>query len=136
MEQPSFSRKNTERFEPLDFKDAFSSAMAIMEAQLNQTNVNIETSITTQSIIIMGDQQRLEQVIINLLRNALDAVISIENPEIKVSLKKDKAAIFSEITYSRVLDFKKVYQAVNRPSNTDSIFNNYSMPQNVYDLED
>ena len=91
----SFSRKNTERFEPLDFKDAFSSAMAIMEAQLNQTNVNIETSITTQSIIIMGDQQRLEQVIINLLRNALDAVISIENPEIKMSLKKDKAAIFS-----------------------------------------
>ena len=35
-----------------------------------------------------------------------------------------------------MIDFKKVYQAVNRPSNTDSIFNNYSMPQNVYDLED
>ena len=26
--------------------------------------------------------------------------------------------------------------AVNRPSNTDSIFDNYSMPQNVFDLED
>ena len=25
-----------------------------------------------------------------------------------------------------MIDFKKVYQAVNRPSNTDSIFNNYS----------
>ena len=35
-----------------------------------------------------------------------------------------------------MIDFKKVYQAVNRPSNTDFIFNNYSMPQNVYDLED
>ena len=91
----SFSRKNTERFEPLDFKDAFSSAMAIMEPQLNQTNVNIETSITTQSIIIIADQQRLEQVIINLLRNALDAVMSVEHPEIKMSLKKDKLAIFS-----------------------------------------
>ena len=33
-------------------------------------------------------------------------------------------------------DLEKVYQAVNRPSNTDSISNNYSMPQNVYDLED
>ena len=32
-----------------------------------------------------------------------------------------------------------MYQAVNRPSNTDStglLYNNYSMPQNVYDLED
>ena len=27
---------------------------------------------------------------------------------------------FSEITCSRMIDFKKVYQAVNRPSNTDS----------------
>ena len=91
----SFSRKNTEGFEPLDFKDAFASAIAIMEPQINQTNVNIETSITTQSIIIMGDQQRLEQVIINLLRNALDAVILVKHPEIKISLKKDKTAIFS-----------------------------------------
>ena len=33
-------------------------------------------------------------------------------------------------------DFKKVYQAVNRSSNTDSIFSNYSMPKNVYDQED
>ena len=91
----SFSRKNTESFVPLDFKDAFASAIAIMQPQINQTNVNIETSITTQSIIIMGDQQRLEQVIINLLRNALDAVISVQHPEIKISLKKDKTAIFS-----------------------------------------
>ena len=35
-----------------------------------------------------------------------------------------------------MIDFKKVYQAVNRPSNNDPISNNYSMPQNVYDLED
>ena len=36
-----------------------------------------------------------------------------------------------------MIDFKKVYQAVNRPSNTDSIYsNNYSMPQNIHDMED
>ena len=33
-------------------------------------------------------------------------------------------------------NFQKMQQAVNRPSNTDSIFDNYSMPQNVYDQED
>ena len=36
-----------------------------------------------------------------------------------------------------MIDFKKVYQAVNRPSNTDSIYNNKnSMPQNIHDMED
>ena len=43
----------------------------------------------------MGDQQRLEQVIINLLRNALDAVIGVEQPEIKMSLYEDQSAILS-----------------------------------------
>ena len=91
----SFARKNTESFVPLNFNDAFLSALSIMEPQLKQTNVKIETSLASEPIIIMGDQQRLEQVIINLLRNALDAVVSVEHPEIKMSLYEDQSAIFS-----------------------------------------
>jgi len=91
----SFARKNTESFVPLNFNEAFLSAIAIMEPQLKQTNVKLETFIEPEPIIIMADQQRLEQVIINLLRNALDAVMEIEQPEIKISLNKDTLAIFS-----------------------------------------
>ena len=91
----SFARKNTESFVPLNFNEAFLSAIAIMEPQLKQTNVKIETFIEPEPIIIMADQQRLEQVIINLLRNALDAVMEIEEPEIKISLYKDTSAFFS-----------------------------------------
>ena len=75
----SFARKNTESFVPLNFNDAFQSALSIMEPQLKQTNVKIETSFASEPVIIIGDQQRLEQVIINLLRNALDAVIVLSN---------------------------------------------------------
>ena len=91
----SFARKNTESFVPLNFNDAFQSALSIMEPQLKQTNVKIETSFASEPVIIIGDQQRLEQVIINLLRNALDAVIGVEQPEIKMSLYEDESAIFS-----------------------------------------
>ena len=90
----SFARKNTESFVPLNFNDAFLSALSIMEPQLKQTNVKIETSLASEPIIIMGDQQRLEQVIINLLRNALDAVKNVERPEIKMSLYQNQSAIF------------------------------------------
>ena len=90
----SFARKNTESFVPLNFNEAFLSAIAIMEPQLKQTKVKIETFIEPEPIIIMADQQRLEQVIINLLRNALDAVMEVEEPEIEMSLYKDESAIF------------------------------------------
>ena len=91
----SFARKNTESFVPLNFNEAFLSAIAIMEPQLKQTKVKIETFIESEPVIIMADQQRLEQVIINLLRNALDAVMEVEEPEIEMSLYKDDSAIFS-----------------------------------------
>lgn len=91
----SFARKNTESFVPLNFNDAFLSALTIMEPQLKQTNVKIETFLASEPIIIMGDQQRLEQVIINLLRNAIDAVMGVEQPEIKMSLYEDQSAILS-----------------------------------------
>ena len=90
----SFARKNTESFVPVNFNDAFLSAMAIMEPQLKQAKVKIETLIEPEAVIIMADQQRLEQVIINLLRNALDAVMEVEEPEIKISLYKEESAIF------------------------------------------
>ena len=90
----SFARKNTESFVPVNFNEAFLSAMAIMEPQLKQAQVKIETFIEPEEVIVMADQQRLEQVIINLLRNALDAVMEVEEPEIKISLYKDDSAIF------------------------------------------
>ncbi len=90
----SFARKNTESLVPVNFNEAFLSAMAIMEPQLKQAQVKVKTFIEPEAVIIMADQQRLEQVIINLLRNALDAVIEVEEPEIKISLYKDDSAIF------------------------------------------
>ena len=90
----SFARKNTESFVPVNFNEAFLSAMAIMEPQLKQAQVKIETFIEPKEVIVMADQQRLEQVIINLLRNALDAIMEVEEPEIKISLYKDDSAIF------------------------------------------
>ena len=88
----SFARKNTESFVPLNFNDAILEAMSIMEPQLKQSGIKIDTNIPSEPVLIVGDQQRLEQVIINLIRNAIDAMDDTELPSITISLYKNNSA--------------------------------------------
>jgi len=91
----SFARKNTESFVPLNFNDAILEAMSIMEPQLKQSGIKIDTNIPSEPVLIVGDQQRLEQVIINLIRNAIDALDDTEFPSITISLYKNNSVRFS-----------------------------------------
>lgn len=91
----SFARKNTESFVPLNFNDAILEAMSIMEPQLKQSGIKLDTNIPSEPVLIVGDQQRLEQVIINLIRNAIDALDNTEFPSMTISLYKNNYVSFS-----------------------------------------
>ncbi|MCK0094621.1 ATP-binding protein [Yoonia sp. F2084L] len=82
----SYARKGTEAFEPVDTRAAVSTALALMEPQLKTRAVNIIRTLPDEPVMIMGDRLRLEQVIINLLRNALDATKSAANPTVEILL--------------------------------------------------
>jgi len=82
----SYARKGSDAFEPVDTRAAVSSALAMMEPQLKTRAVDIIRTLPTEPVMIMGDRLRLEQVIINLLRNALDATKTSANPMIEILL--------------------------------------------------
>ena len=66
-----------------------------MEPQLKQSGIKLDTNIPSEPVLIVGDQQRLEQVIINLIRNAIDALDDTEFPSITISLYKNNSVRFS-----------------------------------------
>lgn len=82
----SYARKGDEAFAPVDTRAAVSSALAMMEPQLKTRAVNIIRTMPDEAVMILGDRLRLEQVIINLLRNALDATLSAKDPTIEILL--------------------------------------------------
>ena len=84
----SYARKGSEAFEPVDTRAAVSTALSLMEPQLKSRAVNIVRVLPDEPVMISGDRLRLEQVIINLLRNALDATKSSQNPTIEILLAK------------------------------------------------
>ena len=91
----SYARKGGDAFEPVDLRICLSSALAMMEPQLKQRVVKITRSIPRQTVMVMADRLRLEQVIINLLRNALDATKDTKEPQIDLVLTAGNAASLS-----------------------------------------
>lgn len=80
----SYARKAGDTFEPVDIRDALSSALSMMEPQLKKGDVIIKRSVPREPVLVLADRVRLEQVMINLLRNALDATKSVDNRTVEI----------------------------------------------------
>ncbi|MDG2231046.1 sensor histidine kinase [Rhodobacteraceae bacterium nBUS_22] len=91
----SYARKGGESFVPLDMAEALASSLSMMEPQLKHSNVRLRQIAPDQSVLVMGDRMRIEQVLINLLRNALDALKTVSDPEIEVILSKGETVTLS-----------------------------------------
>lgn len=88
----SYARKGGEAFEEVDLRVCVSSALAMMEPQLKARVVKISRGMPRQAVMVMADRLRLEQVIINLLRNALDATKDTRDPQIDILLSAGETA--------------------------------------------
>lgn len=91
----SYARKGGNQFEPVDIRDALASALSMMEPQLKRRQVKITRSSPRESVMVLGDRVRIEQVIINLLRNALDATKTDADPAIEIRISAGDTAILS-----------------------------------------
>ena len=91
----SYARKGGEAFEQVDLRACISSALAMMEPQLKARVVKISRGLPRQPVLVMADRLRLEQVIINLLRNALDATKDVKAPQIDILLSAGETAMLS-----------------------------------------
>ena len=80
----SYARKGGEAFEPVDLRVALSGALTMMEPQLRHRRVRLQRSIPRDPVMVYCDRIRLEQVIINLIRNAMDSTKSVRDPSIEL----------------------------------------------------
>lgn len=91
----SYARKGGDELQPVDLRECVRNALAMMEPQLKRREVRITRSLPRGPVIVQADPVRIEQVIVNLLRNALDATKSVEMPEIGILLAVGDTAILT-----------------------------------------
>ena len=82
----SYARKGGEELVPVDVRMAVNGALELMEPQLKSRQISLSKTMPSAPVMILGDQLRLEQVVVNLLRNALDAISAVPTPEIELLL--------------------------------------------------
>jgi two-component system, NtrC family, C4-dicarboxylate transport sensor histidine kinase DctB len=107
----SYARKGGEAFEPVDLRLCVSSALSMMEPQLKIKVVRITRALPRQPVMVMADRLRLEQVIINLLRNALDATASVGSPQIDLLLSAGETATLTvRDNGSGIVDLENLFE--------------------------
>jgi two-component system C4-dicarboxylate transport sensor histidine kinase DctB len=91
----SYARKGDVDLEPVDLRDSVRAALSMMAPQLGKMAVTITTTLPSEPAVVMADPLRIEQIIVNLLRNALDAVKEREDRRIKIFLVLGEAILLS-----------------------------------------
>lgn len=88
----SYARKGQDALSPVNMGDALASSLSMMEPQLRQRRVLINRILPPDPAMVMGDQLRIEQVMVNLLRNAIDATKSEREPQVDIILSAGETA--------------------------------------------
>ncbi|MFQ6042151.1 MAG: ATP-binding protein [Candidatus Poribacteria bacterium] len=70
----TFSRSSAEEFAPVDVNEVICKTVHLLESQFARSNISVEKSLQEGACRVMGDADGLQQVFINLLNNALDAM--------------------------------------------------------------
>ncbi|MEM0945890.1 MAG: ATP-binding protein [Pseudomonadota bacterium] len=91
----SYARKGEDGLKPVDARGCVTAALEMMEPQLKRRHVEIARQLPTDPVIVMADQGRLEQVLINLLRNALDATEGVSQAKLEILLTGGETVLIS-----------------------------------------
>jgi two-component system C4-dicarboxylate transport sensor histidine kinase DctB len=89
----TFARKPPTERSPVKISDAVSQAVMLVEPRRRQSMAQIEVQPFSEEVRVLADLQRLEQVIVNLLLNALDAVVESGEKLIVVSVVRESGLV-------------------------------------------
>ena len=78
--------------------ELFSQLLSLMEKSISSSNVHIEYEVMPGDLMIHADEKLIEQVLINLIKNALEAGEKIPDFNIKLKGYKEKGMVKIEVS--------------------------------------
>lgn len=82
-----FVRKSEPKLQPCHLENVIEDSLALLEADARAHNISIEFERPAPLPLVHADQVMIEQVLLNLLRNAMDAMAETPPPHRRISIK-------------------------------------------------
>src|SRR6185369_11583704 len=93
----AFARRSEALREPLDLNNVLARTLRLRGYQLSSNHIALETDFATELPAVMGDARQLQQVCLNLMTNAVQAMSPFGRGTLRVSTRCDGASVVLEM---------------------------------------
>ncbi|MCG5237717.1 sensor histidine kinase [Xanthobacter oligotrophicus] len=81
----AFARKSAARLEPVGLGTVVDGALLLLRYRLLQNDISLKVDLDVPEVQVTGDRVRLEQVFVNLIQNAAEALDTRRDGEIRIA---------------------------------------------------
>jgi two-component system, NtrC family, nitrogen regulation sensor histidine kinase NtrY len=78
-------------------KDMIEKVAMLMKTELRKTKIDFQYEYSSEYLTIQADEEMIEQVLINLLKNAIEALNETENPKLRLIGRYDENVVKIEV---------------------------------------
>jgi signal transduction histidine kinase len=86
-------RKETSEKLPIDINKLILTVLAIVRIDLQRNGVELHTQLDEKALVLEGDNVQLQQVVLNLVMNAIEAMQSVQPRVLTVKSEQSKADV-------------------------------------------
>ena len=93
----AFARKSDQRREALDVNVLIERTIRLRGFQLNAANVRPELELATDLPAVLGDPRQLQQVVLNLVTNAVQAMVQVGGGTLRIATRALSGSVVIEV---------------------------------------
>ena len=93
----AFARQETEPMTRVDISAVIAAVLELADARMRQEKLHLDYTPSKDPVFVQGGEVRLQQVIMNLLTNAMDAMSGQSDKRIELEVEQDAGSVLVSI---------------------------------------